>query len=231
MLDMILACVLGACCGALAVLYIKLHVRCMNFQKMIRPKPVKAFVCVAWFLLVELLSRATTNQGRPLWSSNMKTKLEDLLSASHLPLVPWAVVRSVPFTLTIFLLAESIVVLVTCTLPVSAGLFTPLFLLGATLGRLWGELRFAFGQHPYNGRTGAICPAGWAAIGAAAFAGGATSTLSTIVVTFELTNNSTLAVPIALAVLSSYGVVSTFSDSAYDVIGRVNHGEHYLSTV
>ncbi|KAH0482886.1 MAG: uncharacterized protein KVP18_001459 [Porospora cf. gigantea A] len=201
-LDMLLACVLGACCGALAVLYIKLHVKCMNFQKMIRRKPVKAFACVAWFLLVEIFSRTTTCQGRPLWSSNLKTKLEDLLSASHLSVSPWAAVGSIPITLTIFLLAESIIVLVTCTLPVSAGLFTPLFLLGAALGRLWGELRFTFGQHPYNGRTGVICPAGWAAIGAAAFAGGATSTLSTVVVTLELTNNSTLAVPIALAVLS-----------------------------
>ena len=78
--------------------------------------------------------------------------------------------------------------IVAITLPVPAGAFIPVFTLGAAIGRLVGEVLatwFPDGIHPDYQIP--IIPGSYAVVGAAAFAGAATHTISTTVIVSELT--------------------------------------------
>ena len=80
--------------------------------------------------------------------------------------------------------------IVAITLPVPAGAFIPVFTLGAAIGRLVGEVLatwFPDGIHPDYQIP--IIPGSYAVVGAAAFAGAATHTISTTVIVSELTGS------------------------------------------
>ena len=71
------------------------------------------------------------------------------------------------------------------TLPVPAGVFMPVFTLGAAFGRLIGESVAVW--YPEGIKGQAVVPGGYAIVGAAALAGSVTHTVSTAVIVFELT--------------------------------------------
>ena len=71
------------------------------------------------------------------------------------------------------------------TLPVPAGVFMPVFTIGAAFGRLVGESMATWFPMGINGNM--IVPGGYAIVGAAALAGSVTHTVSTAVIVFELT--------------------------------------------
>lgn len=87
-------------------------------------------------------------------------------------------------------------------LPLPSGLFLPVFSCGAVLGRLYGEVLKAF--FPHSG----ILPAAYAVVGAAATTASVTHTISTAVVTLELTGQVQHTLPILVAVLMAYAVSS-----------------------
>jgi chloride channel 2 len=76
-------------------------------------------------------------------------------------------------------------IILATVLPVPAGVFMPVFTLGAGFGRLIGETMAVFYPAGINGQ--AIVPGGYAIVGAAALAGSVTHTVSTAVIVFELT--------------------------------------------
>jgi chloride channel 2 len=73
-------------------------------------------------------------------------------------------------------------------------LVTPVFAIGAGLGRLFGELLLHI---PGCSR---VIPGGYAVVGAAAFSAAVTGKISIAVVVFELTGQLSFAIPVLLAV-------------------------------
>jgi chloride channel 2 len=98
-------------------------------------------------------------------------------------------------------------------LPLPCGVVTPVFAVGAGLGRIFGEVMvsgFGVGQAALAG--------GYAVVGAAAFCAGVTGTVSVAVIVFELTGELQLAMPVLLAVLIARSSAAAVSPCIYDVI-------------
>lgn len=70
----------------------------------------------------------------------------------------------------------------------------------------------------YGGRISHIVPGGYAAVGAAAFSGAVTHTISVSVIVFEMTGQITHIIPIMIAVLISNAIASLLFPSIYDSI-------------
>jgi chloride channel 2 len=105
---------------------------------------------------------------------------------------------------------------VAVALPIPAGVFFPVFIIGAGFGRLVGELMDFTFVDGINGQK--ISPGGYAVVGAAAMAGGVTHTISTSVIVFELTGQITHILPVMISVLVSVAVASLIQPSFYDSI-------------
>ena len=98
---------------------------------------------------------------------------------------------------------------VSCSIP--CGVFTPVFAVGAAIGRLYGEVVFYFG--------GSIA-AGYALVGAAAFTAGVTGTVSTAVIVFELTNQLSYMLPVLLSVLIGRAAAGSIGLNIYDSLAK-----------
>lgn len=100
------------------------------------------------------------------------------------------------------------------TLPLPVGLFTPTFISGASIGRLYGEALAAWG--PQVGATfSTLRPPELAVIGAAAFSSGVTRAISTAVIIFELSGPAAnLRIPMSLAIIFAYFVGNRFTKVA-----------------
>ncbi|XP_013168834.1 PREDICTED: chloride channel protein 2 isoform X1 [Papilio xuthus] len=110
--------------------------------------------------------------------------------------------------------------MVSCTLPVPAGIFVPAFKMGAALGRLTGEIMHYFCPLgvAYGGHIQKILPGGYATVGAAAFTGAVTHTVSTIVIVSEMTGQVTHILPMMAAVLAANATASLLQPSCFDSI-------------
>lgn len=110
--------------------------------------------------------------------------------------------------------------IIASTIPVPSGIFIPVFKIGAGIGRLVGEsmhLWFPNGVR-YGGRLSPIISGGYAVVGAAAFSGAVTHTVSVAVIVFEMTGQITHVVPIMIAVLISNAIAALLQPSMYDSI-------------
>lgn len=70
----------------------------------------------------------------------------------------------------------------------------------------------------YGGKVAQILPGGYATVGAAAFSGAVTHTISVSVIVFEMTGQITHIIPIMISVLASNAVASLLAPSIYDSI-------------
>ncbi|XP_062606139.1 chloride channel protein 2-like [Saccostrea cucullata] len=106
------------------------------------------------------------------------------------------------------------------TMPVPAGVFVPVFLVGAAFGRLTGECMAAWFPEgiPSGDIINKIVPGGYAVVGAASFSGAVTRTISTSVIVFEVTGQISHVLPAVVAVLISNAVAGKFQPSFYDSI-------------
>ena len=91
---------------------------------------------------------------------------------------------SVVLSLCVFFGVKLITTVLSISLPIPCGLFMPLFVLGATAGRLFGELAQVI--------LPSSAPGVFAVVGAAALTSGATNTISTGIMVFELTGQGEL---------------------------------------
>ncbi|XP_058806670.1 chloride channel protein 2 isoform X2 [Phymastichus coffea] len=110
--------------------------------------------------------------------------------------------------------------IISSTVPVPSGIFIPVFKIGAALGRAVGEamaLQFPNGVR-YGYIVTPIVPGGYATVGAAAFSGAVTHTISVSVIIFEMTGQITHIVPMMIAVLISNAVAALLQPSIYDSI-------------
>ena len=139
------------------------------------------------------------------------TPLRGLLSTPH----AWDDVVCSPLVgLSLFILVELPLLLFSIVLPVPNGCFMPIFILGAATGRLHGALlRRLLG---YDATT--LPDAVMAVVGAASLAAGTTFTLSTALMTIELTAQQDLINPVLIGVIVSCGVAGILSKSIFDQI-------------
>ncbi|XP_018803344.1 PREDICTED: chloride channel protein 2 isoform X7 [Bactrocera latifrons] len=122
--------------------------------------------------------------------------------------------------LSIYIVFTFFISIVASTIPVPSGIFIPVFKIGASLGRLIGEsmhLWFPNGVR-YGGRLSPIIPGGYAVVGAAAFSGAVTHTVSVAVIIFEMTGQITHVVPVMIAVLIANAIAALLQPSMYDSI-------------
>jgi H+/Cl- antiporter ClcA len=120
-------------------------------------------------------------------------------------------------SLATFLVVRFVTVVLSISLPLPCGTFQPLIILGAAVGRLAGEL--VLDATRVGGGAGAgIQPGLWAVVGAAAMVSGATHTISTVVILFELTGQAVHLVPVLAGTLLAYAASSAFTLPLYDVL-------------
>ena len=124
------------------------------------------------------------------------------------------------FSLFIYTVIKGILTILPCGLPIPSGIFTPLFVLGAAFGRLYGEILYAIiGSSQINS-------AAYAVVGAASLTAATTHTVSTAVIVFELTGQLSHMLPVMLSVLMAYSVGGSFKESVYDVLGQLSGLPH-----
>ena len=107
--------------------------------------------------------------------------------------------QSIFFTLSLYALYNFLASILALTLPVPSGVVIPTFKIGAAMGRIVGEVMcilFPFGLASLS--PSQIMPGLYATVGAAAFSGAVTRTVSISVIVFEMTGQVTAAVPVLL---------------------------------
>merc|ERR1719422_2050168 len=122
--------------------------------------------------------------------------------------------------LTVYIISTFFLSILAATLPVPTGVLIPSFKIGAAFGRMVGEAMALWYPHGirYGPLISHICPGGYATVGAAAFTGAVTHTLSISVIVFEMTGQITHAIPILIAVLVANAIAACLGPSCYDSI-------------
>ncbi|KAI6190422.1 hypothetical protein M3Y97_00116000 [Aphelenchoides bicaudatus] len=115
------------------------------------------------------------------------------------------------FSATFFVLTS-----IAITLPVPAGIFGPAFAIGSGFGRLIGELVAITYPNGVRNDGQPVWPSVYAVVGAASFCGGITHTISTAVVTYELTGQLVYILPVMISVLIANAVCSYLQPSIYE---------------
>ncbi len=114
-------------------------------------------------------------------------------------------------TLAMFVVLKMTLTSAAVALPLPSGLYLPMFSMGACFGRLWGEVLNTM----YPGMD--YSPASFAIVGAAAWVGGATHTVSTAVIVFELTGQLNHMIPVLYGVCLARAVAPGFAIPLYDM--------------
>jgi chloride channel 2 len=102
---------------------------------------------------------------------------------------------------------------ISATVFVPCGIVTPVFAIGAALGRLFGELVVILSE-------GELSIGGYAVVGAASFTAGVTGTISIAVIVFELTGQLSYMIPVLLCVIVGRAVTRYFSLDMYETMAR-----------
>lgn len=96
--------------------------------------------------------------------------------------------------------------------------------MGAAFGRLIGEIVawiFPYGISFLGSHASPIVPGGYAVVGAAAFGGAVTHTISTTVIVFELTGQLSHIIPCIIAVLIANAIAQNLESNIYDSIIQI----------
>ncbi|XP_043281094.1 chloride channel protein 2 isoform X2 [Venturia canescens] len=228
---------IGVGSGLLGAFYVWLHRQYVIFMR--KNKSMNSFLQKNRFLypgIVSLLVSSvsfplglgqfmagdlnTHDQVHGLFTNFTWTKSD--LSVEEMSVVKhWSTPNSDVFVgLLGFVLFTFVFSIISSTVPVPSGIFIPVFKIGAALGRAVGEgmaLWWPTGVR-YGGIITPIIPGGYATVGAAAFSGAVTHTISVSVIIFEMTGQITHIVPIMIAVLISNAIAALLQPSIYDSI-------------
>jgi len=199
--EYVLFALLGICCGLLAAFFNQMVERFVKFRKSMTLVRSSRYLLV---IVVTLFTSALTF-GFPLLKMGNDNFINLLFSEASLTSQVPNVVPSLLFLTILKLMLTGIAIV----LPIPCGVFTPLFVAGASFGRCFGEVSHLL-------FLGAI-PAGYAVVGAAALSAAATRTISTVVILFELTGQLSYLVPVMVSTVFAIGVGNFFNSSIYDV--------------
>jgi len=128
-------------------------------------------------------------------------------------------IMGVSAPLGVYVVFKFLVTTLCVSLPLPVGLFTPTFVTGGAIGRLFGE---AVHHYYPTDRITSLEPWEFAVIGAAAFSSGVTRAVSTAVIVFELSGQNHLRLPISVALLLAYFVANRFTKNVYDELLDTN---------
>ncbi|XP_064610783.1 chloride channel protein 2-like isoform X2 [Liolophura sinensis] len=238
-LELIAFAAIGIVCGFAGPLFILLHQKIIIFTR--RRKRMSSFLQknrfiypglvaliissltfppgLGQFFSGELTHRQAINElfSNITWSTGQAEDLADEQIISH-----WRhPATNIYVNLVIFIIMTFWMGAMSNTLPVPAGIFVPVFTVGAAFGRLVGESMaawFPVGIRSSSGAVHKIMPGGYAVVGAAALSGSVTRTISTSVIVFELTGQISHVLPAVIAVLIANGIAHQLQPSFYDSI-------------
>eukprot|EP00730_Choanoeca_flexa_P001429 TRINITY_DN10630_c0_g1_i1.p1 TRINITY_DN10630_c0_g1~~TRINITY_DN10630_c0_g1_i1.p1 ORF type:complete len:751 (+),score=112.75 TRINITY_DN10630_c0_g1_i1:118-2370(+) len=249
--EMLAFILLGALCGLLSSLFILLHRKIIEGERHYsQPGKMLHFLNRSRYFYPALVTFLIATITFPhVFGSYMglvqRTEIDHLFTTKPLRCVEEWSHQDVLSSLALFVILKFGLTALAITLPIPAGVFVPVFVLGGALGRFFGEamnLIFPDGLIGDQADAGPplpldngcewttvshIVPGGYAVVGAAALAGGITHTISTSVIVFELTGQIHHILPVMVAVLISNAVCQSLSPSIYDSIIQLR-GMPYL---
>ncbi|EPR59785.1 chloride transporter, chloride channel (ClC) family protein [Toxoplasma gondii GT1] len=198
--------ILGAVCGCLGGLFVWAASKVFQLsRKHVYPSAGRKILFVsAVMLALNVLSHHSV-----VLKSEDRLKLGEFFDVESLDTNKWS--SHVFLSLFLFVIFKFAATILSVACPVPAGIFTPIFVCGAALGRLYGKILRHFVPTLSS-------PAAYALVGAASLAAGTTRTISVSMIVFELTGKLSHMIPVLLAVLIAYGVNGFFTISIYDVM-------------
>lgn len=118
-------------------------------------------------------------------------------------------------------LVRTFLTLLGTNIPIPAGIFMPVFLIGGLWGRCFGHIiqNIAIA----NGTGDSIVLSSYALVGATAFCAGVTHTISAAIIAVELTGNLQMIMPCLLVAVIAAGITTHNGLSVYDQ-GMLNKG-------
>jgi len=238
--ELIVFTLIGVCCGLGGALYVYMHRRYVLWMR--GNKQLTKFLqknrFIYPFLVSALISAVTFPPGPGMFQAADVTthqQIETLFSNftwakdvnemtvdeyDHIKHWKDPYTQSIFVNLTIYILSTFFLSILAQTLPVPTGALIPSFKMGAAFGRLVGEAMhvwFPDGVR-YGSQISYIMPGGYATVGAAAFSGAVTHTISISVIVFEMTGQITHCVPVLIAVLVANAIAACLQPSCYDSI-------------
>ncbi|XP_076451979.1 chloride channel protein 2-like isoform X2 [Babylonia areolata] len=153
------------------------------------------------------------------WTVGQVESMNDEVILSH-----WKhPLTNIYVTLVLFIIMNFIMAVFSNTLPLPAGVFVPVFTIGAAFGRLVGESMATWFPEgiPSGEVMRKIVPGGYAVVGAASLSGSVTRTISTSVIVFELTGQISHVLPAVIAVLIANAIGNLLQPSFYDSIIQI----------
>merc|ERR1719495_897791 len=238
--ELIVFTLIGVCCGLGGALYVYTHRRYVLWMR--GNKQLTKFLqknrFIYPFLISGLISAVTFPPGPGMFQAADVTtheQIETLFSNftwardvnemtvdeyDHIKHWKDPYTQSIFINLTIYIISTFFLSILAQTLPVPTGALIPSFKMGAAFGRLVGEAMhvwFPDGVR-YGSQISYIMPGGYATVGAAAFSGAVTHTISISVIVFEMTGQITHCVPVLIAVLVANAVAACLQPSCYDSI-------------
>uniref|UniRef100_A0A146LJA2 Chloride channel protein n=1 Tax=Lygus hesperus TaxID=30085 RepID=A0A146LJA2_LYGHE len=235
--ELLVFALMGVICGLGGALYVWSHRQYVLFMR--RNKKMNAFLQKNRFLYPGIVILLTSSVSFPLGLgrymagdinshdqvsglfSNFTWTKDNFTVEEAEVLKHWTTQDSTVFvSLGGFMAFTYVFSIIASTIPVPSGSFIPVFKIGAALGRVIGELMhllFPLGVS-YHDTLNPILPGGYATVGAAAFSGAVTHTISVSVILFEMTGQITHIIPIMIAVLISNAIAALLQPSLYDSI-------------
>ncbi|XP_040275412.1 chloride channel protein ClC-Kb-like [Bufo bufo] len=241
--------ILGVVCGCVCCIYLYLHRVTLVFintneriGKFLRNNKIVYAAFVALVLASITFphgfgqymggTRLTMKEHLETFFNNITWGLEEMsmvLNASRQPPNPTYDENWLQWThpqlsslekLAIFMVLKFFMLLFANTMIIPAGYFLPVFVYGAGLGRLYGEIIAQIFPNGFisEGIPIKITPAGYALAGAAAYSGAVTQTLSTALLVFELTGQMSHILPVLIAVLIANAISQSCQNSFFDII-------------
>jgi len=198
--QLILFCVLGVFMGCCGAFFVKCAHEVYSFRKRRLTYLSNRFVLVGTVALVSGLLQ----YNNELLRLDPRKAINELFSSNAMQLMTYTDVITL-------LLIKFPLIAVSIGLPIPGGVFIPSFLLGAGMGRLYGELM----KHLLGP---SIVPGLYAVVGAASFTAGVTRALSCSVLIFEVTGQISHMMPILVAVLLAVIVANSINRSLYDTL-------------
>lgn len=230
---------IGLTCGLAGALFVYLHRKIVDLSQRHEASKLNRFLAKSRFLypamIVVIVATLSFPKGFGMFMAGQLTSKEAVVELfsntawtgrvteeSEKYLLHWKTDYSnVYTTLVIYIIVKFVLTAICIALPIPAGAFFPVFVIGAAYGRLVGECMATWFPDGIRGTTGSfapVLPGGYAVVGAAAMAGAVTHTISTSVIVFELTGQITHILPVMIAVLIANAVVQPLQPSIYDSI-------------
>uniref|UniRef100_A0A1I7ZFZ0 Chloride channel protein n=1 Tax=Steinernema glaseri TaxID=37863 RepID=A0A1I7ZFZ0_9BILA len=131
------------------------------------------------------------------------------------------------YTMCGYLLVTYFLVAICVSLAIPAGIFVPSFVIGACGGRLIGELMALAFPEGIRGLDGPqIYPGLYAVVGAAAYTGAVTHSLSIAVIVCETTGQLSPLLPVLIALMVGNAIASFLQPSVYESIIKIKNYPH-----